>query len=131
MSKNVLKCLKIYKNPLSPLMLPTTLEKRRLMAYQMRKQLPHVWGTNYMDRLWTSDEAWVELIPSSPGNYGSYGTKLHLPTVKKPEKLLVWAAMCKTDVFYVVLGDNKTRVNAEVYMNDILKTRGSIYYSIF
>jgi hypothetical protein len=45
--------------------------------------------SRYMDRIIFSDEAWVELQPSSLGRVGSYGHKISVETVKHPLKVFL------------------------------------------
>ena len=60
--------------------------KRVFMADKILYDMELIWGPRYMDRIIFSDEAWVELQPTSLGRVGSYGHTISVETVKKPLK---------------------------------------------
>ena len=63
--------------------------KRVFMADNLLYNMELKWGGRYMDRIIFSDEAWVELQPSSLGRVGSYGHKISVETVKHPLKVFL------------------------------------------
>jgi len=72
-------------------------QKRLKFCRDLFARAWQLWGVNFIDDLWITDETYIPLIPEVTGNYYTWGDdydqdKIELSMVKHGAKVMVWGA---------------------------------------